>query len=425
MSDWEYVPAEEYCLSVRDGTHDSPKQTLTGRYLITSRHIVGNRVDLAQAYTISEKDFEEINKRSKVDIWDVLITMIGTVGEVCLVTSDPTYAIKNIGLFKSKNEILGKYLFHYLRSPAAKQHIQSLLRGTTQAYIPLAELRKFPILVPINRNLISSVVNILSPLDEKIEVNRQMNETLESMARAVFKDWFVDFGPVRAKIEGRKPPGLADDIAKLFPEKLDLEGMPEGWKIRSLGDIAESAGVSVKPSDVSDETPYIGLEHMPRRSIALDQWGKASKVTSGKLSFRRGDFLFGKLRPYFHKVGIAPINGICSTDIVVLRAKKPAASALVACCISQDDFVAYTNQTSGGTKMPRTSWELMSRYKIALSTDGIIEAFETVTQPLLDRIVSNVLESTTLASLRDLLLPKLMSGEIRLKDAEHSISGAV
>lgn len=157
---------------------------------------------------------------------------------------------------------------------------------------------------------------------------------------------------------------------------------------------------------------------MPRRSIALTAWEGAGKVTSGKLSFRRGDFLFGKLRPYFHKVGIAPIDGICSTDIVVLRSHESNTASFVLACISQEEFVAFTDRTSDGTKMPRTSWGRMALYKLSLSEAPVFAAFNILAQPMFDRIVANVHESRTLAETRDLLLPKLMSGEIRVREGE-------
>jgi type I restriction enzyme S subunit len=163
---------------------------------------------------------------------------------------------------------------------------------------------------------------------------------------------------------------------------------------------------------------------MPRKSIALTDWEGAGKVTSGKLAFRKGDFLFGKLRPYFHKVGIAPVDGICSTDIVVLNAREQNAAAFVLACISQDEFVAFTDRTSDGTKMPRTSWGRMERYGLCLPGGSALEAFNASVEPMLDRIVANIHESRTLAATRDFLLPKLMSGEVRVKDARKLVGEA-
>ena len=268
-----------------------------------------------------------------------------------------------------------------------------------------------------------AIAATLSALDLKIDLNRLINETLEAMARAIFKDWFVDFGPTRAKAEGRES-YLSPELWDLFPDALDDEDRPVGWKQGTFADVADSPRRGVSPSDVAEDTPYIGLEHMPRRSIALSQWEGAGKVTSNKSAFKKGEFLFGKLRPYFHKVGFAPLDGICSTDIVVVIPRAPEWAAFALACLSSDEFVDYTDQTSTGTKMPRTSWKTMEQYGICLPFDQITRAFQGVVQPLFDRVSANIYETRTLAETRDLLLPKLMSGEIRVVEAGKAM-GAV
>ena len=258
---------------------------------------------------------------------------------------------------------------------------------------------------------------VLSALDDKIELNRRMNETLEASARAVFRDWFVDFGPTRAKAECRAP-YLAPDLWSLFPDNLDAESKPEGWRDGVFSDIAKAVNQKADPNEIDAETPYIGLEHMPRQSIALDQWEGAGKVSSAKSSFQAGHILFGKLRPYFHKVGIAPVSGICSTDIVVMEARRPELAALALACASTDEFVAYSDQSSTGTKMPRTSWSIMGTYPLVQAEKPVNVAFEKLVGPMIETIRANIHESRTLAETRDALLPKLMSGEIRVAEAE-------
>lgn len=113
---WPCIPAKEYCIKVADGTHDSPKQSQVGKLLVTSKNIKDGRLDTLSAYKISETDFEDVNKRSKVDRWDLLLSMIGTVGEVCMISDEPDFAIKNVGLFKCGNEIRAKWLYYFLRS---------------------------------------------------------------------------------------------------------------------------------------------------------------------------------------------------------------------------------------------------------------------------------------------------------------------
>ncbi len=247
-----------------------------------------------------------------------------------------------------------------------------------------------------------------------------MNETLEAMARTIFKDWFVDFGPVRARMEERAP-YLPPEIWRLFPDALDDEDKPVGWDRGILADVAESPRRGIRPADVSEDTPYIGLEHMPRRSIALSEWEGAGKVKSNKTQFHRGEILFGKLRPYFHKVGIAPLDGICSTDIVVAVPRAQEWGAFTLACLSSDEFVDYTGRTSTGIKMPCTSWKTMAQYKLCLPPRRIVWAFQSIVRPFFDRLGANICEASALTQTRDLLLPKLMSGEVRLRDAEKEV----
>jgi type I restriction enzyme S subunit len=272
-----------------------------------------------------------------------------------------------------------------------------------------------------------AIAHILGTLDDKIELNRRLSETLEQMARALFKAWFVDFEPVRAKMEGRwrrgeSLPGLPAHLYDLFPDRLvdsELGEIPEGWGVGTLGDVADHIRRNVQPGQIEPQTPYIALEHMPRRCIALSDWGAAEGIESNKFEFRKGEILFGKLRPYFHKVGVAPVDGVCSTDIVVVAPKTPHWFAFVLYVVSSDEFVEYTNAGSTGTKMPRTSWVEMARYDIVLPPEAIAQAFTEMVRPGVDRIIAATHESRTLAALRDTLLPKLISGALRVKDAER------
>ena len=275
----------------------------------------------------------------------------------------------------------------------------------------------------------AQIAGLLGAIDDKIELNRRMNETLEAMAQAIFRDWFVDFGPVRRKLEGATDPvaimgGLMPDPARaaemagLFPDGFSEDELPTGWRLGDFGDMAITAGETVDPTRLGEDTPYIGLEHMPRRSITLDCWDFAGKVSSQKSRFSNGQVLFGKLRPYFHKVGIAPVDGVCSTDIVVLDSRAEFDRELVACCASSDAFVAFTDLTSSGTKMPRTSWSHMKTYELAIADAPVRQAFSRLVRPMHQKVVSSVAECRSLAETRDYLLPRLMSGEVRVGDVQ-------
>ncbi|SMY09950.1 restriction endonuclease subunit S [Flavimaricola marinus] len=360
---------------------------------------------------------------------DLIFVLKGSPGEVCL-TPDPVpfcIAQDMVALRPDPEMVYPAYLFAALRSGRAKNDILNMHVGTMIPHFKKGDFDRLFIPIPDKEHQ-RAIGDAYLTISMKIELNRRMNETLEEMARALFRDWFVDFGPTRRQMEGATdpatimghafPPEKAATLAPLFPAKLGDDGLPEGWEMGRLDDWAVSATNTVKPDEVQQDTSYIGLEHMPRRSIALGQWETAAKVTSNKARFEKGQILFGKLRPYFHKVGIAPCDGICSTDIVVADGRQKEFRPFVATLMSTDEFVAYTNQSSTGTKMPRTSWKLMRDYEAPKAPTKLVIAFGDFAQPMHDKIVHSLSENQTLADMRDLLLPKLMSGEIRLKDEE-------
>jgi type I restriction enzyme S subunit len=195
-----------------------------------------------------------------------------------------------------------------------------------------------------------AITALITSIDDKIELNRRMVVTLEAAARALFKSWFVDFDPVHAKVEGRST-GLPGAIADLFPASFDDDGVPSGWSSTS-GAVGELVRSTVGPRDVGPDTPYVGLEHLDRKTLVVSKWGTARDVESAKTKFQKGDLLFGKLRPYFHKVSIAPADGICSSDIFVFRPLAGVPSSFLYLSFSQESFVDSASNASSGTRMP-------------------------------------------------------------------------
>lgn len=156
----------------------------------------------------------------------------------------------------------------------------------------------------------------------------------------------------------------------------------------------------------------------------MSEWGVANKLESNKFQFRANEILFGKLRPYFHKVGVAPLDGVCSTDIVVVAPKSKPWFGFVLEHISSDEFVNHTDASSTGTKMPRTSWQDMARYPIIRPPEATAHSFTDRIYPAIARMIAGIHESRTLAALRDSLLPNLVSGELRVKGAESIVAEA-
>ena len=275
----------------------------------------------------------------------------------------------------------------------------------------------------ISRSEQDGIANILFALEVKIDLNRQMAATLEEMARALFKSWFVDFDPVHAKAGGRDT-GLAADIAALFPDSVDDEGLPTGWVLKRADEIARSVRSTANPQAMPPETPYVGLEHLPRKSLGIANHGHATQVESGKLYFKAGDLLFGKLRPYFHKVSVMPFEGIASSDIFVFRAKLGKYRGLMYFGFSDEKFVASASGASTGTRMPRADWSYMSEQQFASDEGQVLEVFNEFALSHVSQISERLEECRKLEQLRDTLLPKLLSGELRVADAESVIAAA-
>jgi type I restriction enzyme S subunit len=319
------------------------------------------------------------------------------------------------------------FYFYFFNSMLGRQVIESIVEQVAAAGIRGSDLAKLLVPIPPLPEQ-RAIAHILGTLDDKIELNRRMNQTLEEMAQAIFKSWFVDFDPVRAKMEGRQPAGMDAETAALFPDSFEdsaLGEIPRRWRAGTFGDVATNHRRGVAAEQIEPRTPYIGLEHMPRKSIALEDWGFSEDVVSNKFRFYQGEILFGKLRPYFHKVGVAVQDGVCSTDILVLAPKFPEWYAAVLCIASSTDFVNYTDATSTGTKMPRTNWQDIARYEIVVPSRNVTYLFNQQVKPLVEMIRSNILQSHTLAAIRDALLPKLLSGEIRVRNAEKVMEEVV
>lgn len=240
-----------------------------------------------------------------------------------------------------------------------------------------------------------AIASILSNYDDLIENNRRRMALLEDAARQVYLEWFV-----RLRFPGHEHTRI-------------VEGVPEGWERKKLGDICYDVRDAVLPEALDPDTPYVGLEHMPRRSISLIEWGNAEQVSSMKLRFKEGEILFGKIRPYFHKVGIAFVDGVASSDTIIIRPNDESLNGLVLMTVSSDAFVANTSQTmKEGSKMPRADWKQMKKYSVVVPPHGLLSTFNDTIGSITAQLKNLTFQNQKLRTARDLLLPKLMSGDL-------------
>ncbi len=419
-NEWENLSLEEAKVTLIDCDHRTPPATGNGYPYVTIPQLRAGRIDISDARRINSENYFEWTRRAKPIAYDVVLSRRCNPGETAFVPPDLEFALgQNLVLLRADGaRIFPPFLRWLVRGPEWWEQIGKFLNvGAVFNSLKCADIPNFRLRIPPIPEQ-RAIAHILGTLDDKIELNRRMNETLEAMARALFKSWFVDFDPVRAKAEGRNP-GLPKEIADLFPDRFEdseLGEIPEGWKVGTLGDVAENPRRGIQPIKIDKSNPYLALEHMPKGSIALSKWRFSEGLESNKFQFKKGEILFGKLRPYFHKVGVAPVDGVCSTDIVVIAPRVSEYFGFLLGHVSSTAFVDYTNASSTGTKMPRTSWSEMARYPIIIPPVDILKAFTLKIRPSVDWIIALIHQSRTLGKVRDILLPVLISGEIRLNE---------
>jgi type I restriction enzyme S subunit len=290
-----------------------------------------------------------------------------------------------------------RFYFYYFRSHQGRANLASIASQTAVSGVTGSALGQLVVPAP-PLSVQRRVASILSAYDDLIENNTRRIAILEEMVRRIYEEWFVRF----------RFPG--HESVRMVESELGL--VPEGWKIAALSDLVDDVRDTVSPDALTPETPYVGLEHIPRRSIALAEWGQAAEVQSTKVRFRERDILFGKIRPYFHKVAVAPMSGVASSDAIVIRPKSNDTYGLALAVVSSDAFVAEATQTSNGTKMPRANWTVLQRYPVPIAPETIRARFEELMAGVVSAIGNHVLRNRNLRTTRDLLLPKLISGEL-------------
>ena len=259
-----------------------------------------------------------------------------------------------------------------------------------------------------------AIANILGTLDDKIELNRRMNETLEAMARALFKDWFVDFGPTRAKIEGRDP-YLVPEIWDLFPDKLDEDGKPEGWEVRALAECFNlTMGQSPPGSSYNDHG--IGLPFFQGRTDFGFRYPENRKFCTAPTRIAQPGDTLVSVRAPVGDINMAWMQCCIGRGVAALQHKAASSSfTYYSVWAIQEKIRVYEHTGTVFGAINRKQFEVLRTLE---PRSEFIEAFDAYISPMDFRIRGNTLETRTLTELRDLLLPKLMSGEIRVGDAD-------
>ena len=312
----------------------------------------------------------------------------------------------------------------YLMYALSELDISGYLTGSTMPKLTQGNMNRISLLTPPLPEQ-RAIAHILGTLDDKIELNRRMNETLEAMARALFKSWFLDFDPVRAKMAGRNT-GLPKHLANLFPDRLvdsELGEIPEGWGVESLEMIAQLEKATVKPEDhTTEEFEHFSLPAYDSGQLpALDL---GSTIKSNKTLVPSQAVLLSKLNPEIQRVWLPASASSCrqisSTEFLVFTPKPPIGRAGLYSLFNTQSFRDLLKGMVTGTSKShqRVSPKSLAMQAMIVPADRLANKFEGFAWPMLERTLRNKSENHTLTALRDTLLPKLISGEIRIRPSE-------
>jgi type I restriction enzyme S subunit len=357
------------------------------------------------------------------------ISKSGTIGRLGILTDYMcgNRAVINVKPLKSICDT--RFLFYAMQYHHAD--IVRLADGSVQKNLYISQLGGVELSLPPLPEQ-QAIACILGALDDKIELNRRRNKTLEAMARAIFQSWFVDFDPVHAKAAGRQPPGLAPQLAALFPnsfEDSELGPIPKGWRVGTVADVAEINAWTLNRDDEIKEIAYIEISEVLRGEIGnIARHERGSEPSRARRRLRHGDTVVSTVRPdrgsYFLCIDPPP-SLIASTGFAVLTPRS-GRWAFLHQLTTRTAFGEELGRLADGGAYPAVRPEVITSQPIVMpSEEKVYASFEESVQSLLLKCEAGRRESRALAVLRDTLLPKLISGELRVPDAERIVSWAV
>lgn len=421
-----FTPLGDLCLKITKGTTPNAKDggfADSGVNYIKSESLsYDGSIDATKFAFISEETNQRL-KRSIIQDGDILYSIAGAnLGKCGIARSEylPANTNQAVAIIRvDERRASNRFISFCLRNPS---FVQSVLGGVAQSAQPnvnLADISRFRIPnLPLPEQ--RAIAATLGALDDKIELNRRMNATLESMARALFRDWFMDFGPTRAKMEGGKP-YLSPELWSLFPDRLDSDGKPEGWEVSTIGDEVRVVGGSTPstkepafwdgginwatPKDLSTLAAPVLLE----TARTITEAGLA-KISSGLLP--PGAVLLSSRAPIGY-LALAEVPVAINQGFIGMICDRRM-SKVFAWLWTMENMEAILAKANGSTFQEISKGNFRS-LPVLVPSEPMLHAFDAIAQPLYERIAKNERESRTLAQARDLLLPRLMSGEIQLQ----------
>ena len=417
------------CSLITDGKHgDCKDQPNSGFYFLSVKDVNGSRLVYENARQITEEDFSETNRRTNLQPGDVLFTNTGTIGRMAIAENDPrTYRTtfqKSVAILKPKRDLIDpRFLYYLLHFENA--NLSEFAAGTTQKNLLLKDIRSFDVSIPPLHQQ-QAIAHVLGTLDDKIELNRQMNQTLEEMAQAIFQDWFVNFGPVRAKMEGQEP-YLAQELWDLFPDDFtdsELGDIPEGWQVSLLTTKCDINPESWSTKNRPEEVEYVDLANTKWGVIESTQhfsWKDAP--SRARRVLRPADTLIGTVRPANGSYCLINKQGLTgSTGFAVLRPSHTRLREFVYLSATEPANIERLAHLADGAAYPAVQPDVLGETQVTIpvAETDLMNCFSRTVGPLIDKMEANKVESRSLAAQREALLPVLISGAMTLEKGKSN-----
>lgn len=435
-SEWPIVSISSVC-TIFDGPHATPKKTATGPVFLGISNLNSGRLNLSSTEFLSEDEFVKWTKRVTPQEGDVVFSYETRLGQAAIVPAGLRCCLgRRMALMRVNLSVaVPEFVLYTFLGPEFQDVIrQRTIHGSTVDRIPLTEFGNFPIRIPPLQVQLE-VVGILKAIDDRIALLRETNDTFEAITNAIFKSWFVDFDPVRAKQEGRAPEGMDEATAALFPDGFDESergAVPTGWQWKTLGSICmESRGAiqtgpfgsQLHASDyVEIGIPVVMPQDLAGRRVQVEKIARIGIEDALRLArhwLRAGDIVFSRRGDVGRHalIGVRETGWLCGTGCLLVRPGESWPSAtFLSLALDRTDSKEWLLRHAVGATMPNLNTGILSAVPIMRPDDRVLRAFDSIVSAFDERLSHGHAHIRTLVELRDTLLPRLISGQLRLPD---------
>lgn len=417
---WKNEELNSIC-DVIDSLHKTPQYSTTGYPMIRVKDLYEGYFKISNPAYVPEEVYEEFSKKYKPKLGDILFSRVGSYGIASFVNTSEAFCLgqNTVGISNFCEDVYNKFVYYSLISPNVKKQIEALVTGSTQKTISMKSIKSFKIAIPPLQEQ-KAIAHILSTLDEKIEVNNQINKTLENMAQAIFKQWFMDFEFPNEDGEPYKSSG-----GEMVESELGM--IPKGWEVKELVDVLETLEAGNRPKggagNLTEGIPSIGAENIiglgkydysKEKYVTEEYFAKMNKgkVNPGDVLLYKDGAQLGRKTMFMN--GFPHKKCCINSHVFILRTNDMLTQSYLYFWLDQDWVTQSIINLNANSAQPGINQSKLKTLKILTPKFNYVEMFDVIIKSLLNKLFENCIENNALHKTRDALLPKLMSGEIRV-----------